>query len=80
MLAVIDKIGPIIVALNAEYLLDYTTGIIEIHDCSKVINHNALAVGYGTENGVDYYIIKNSWGPDWGIINQLLFLDIDLLY
>lgn len=68
MLAVIDKIGPIIVALNAESLVDYTEGIIDINNCSQVINHNALAVGYGTENGVDFYIIKNSWGSDWGIL------------
>ena len=43
----------------------YKGGIIECPTYTTT-NHAMLYVGYGTENGVDYMIFRNSWGDWWG--------------
>ena len=61
--------GPLAIALNASPLRTYTGGIADYtrSQCSPSgMNHAVVLVGYGTENGLDYWIVRNSWGATWG--------------
>jgi cathepsin F len=67
--AYIAKNGPVTAAINAAPLQYYVGGIINLsasYCATNVLNHAVLIVGYGSQNGYDYWIVKNSWGPYWG--------------
>jgi len=61
-------LGPVSVLVEADRsaFQYYRSGILNDPSCGTEIDHAILATGYGTENGVDYWKIKNSWGSSWG--------------
>ncbi|XP_045505582.1 pro-cathepsin H-like [Colias croceus] len=62
------KYGPLSVGVHAgDNMMMYSNGIFYEPDCNnRPQNHGVVAVGYGVRDGDLYWIIKNSWGEQWG--------------
>ncbi|KAJ0040793.1 hypothetical protein Pint_27991 [Pistacia integerrima] len=58
---------PVSVAIEASGMAFqlYDSGVFT-GECGSALDHGVVVVGYGTENGVDYWLVRNSWGTDWG--------------
>mmetsp|Transcript_82218 Transcript_82218/g.206897 ORF Transcript_82218/g.206897 Transcript_82218/m.206897 type:complete len:361 (-) Transcript_82218:490-1572(-) len=60
-------VNPVSVSVAASSWGWYSSGIFD--GCSTerpIINHAVVLMGYGEEEGVHYWLVRNSWGPSWG--------------
>lgn len=62
------KKGPLSIAVAASPWHSYGGGIFDAcgYDENVDLNHAVVLEGYGEENGVGYWLVRNSWGEEWG--------------
>jgi len=66
--AEIFKYGPVTAAFDVyEDFLTYSSGVYQHKTGEMVGGHAVKILGWGTSNGTPYWIIANSWNPNWGM-------------
>lgn len=60
--------GPVTVAVAASSwdFQGYESGVVTGTSCGLSLNHGVVAVGFGVETSIEYFLVRNSWGASWG--------------
>lgn len=60
--------GPVEAAFNVfEDFFDYSSGVYKHTTGGYAGGHAVKILGWGHEDGMDYWLVANSWGRDWGL-------------
>lgn len=65
LLRTLAEVGPVAVSVAADDWVSYDSGVFN-GNCGNIVDHAVTLFGYGQEAGEKYWIVKNSWGKDWG--------------
>ena len=50
------------------FFAKHRDGVYDDPACDTTeLNHAVVVVGWGNLNGIDFWIVRNSWGSDWGV-------------
>lgn len=61
------QLGPMAISVDADTWHDYETGVFTGGNMKNPdLDHLVQLVGYGSDNGDDYWLVRNSWTPLWG--------------
>ena len=60
----VATVGPVAISVDAGWMM-YEEGVYS-SACGSTIDHAVGLVGYGSDNGEDYWLVRNSWGSGWG--------------
>lgn len=72
--------GPLAISVAASNLREYSSGVFDGCSFNKnmVLNHEIQLVGYGEDEDLgEYWIARNSWGPNWGENGYIRFKRYD---
>ena len=70
---------PVSVSIEADKAVfqQYTSGVFDSTGCGTSTDHATLVVGFGTDGGQDYWLMKNSWGTGWGEAGYMRLAIVD---
>jgi len=72
MVSYLVSSGPVSICVDASQWDNYNSGVMRPSQCGTSLDHCVLAVGYNLDQG--YWIVRNSWGTDWGVEDGFIYL------
>eukprot|EP01016_Furgasonia_blochmanni_P026317 TRINITY_DN27_c0_g1_i1.p1 TRINITY_DN27_c0_g1~~TRINITY_DN27_c0_g1_i1.p1 ORF type:complete len:421 (-),score=148.91 TRINITY_DN27_c0_g1_i1:54-1316(-) len=65
--AVAQGVVSVAIEADTQEFQFYSSGVLDSAQCGTQLDHGVVVVGFGTtDNGIDYWVVRNSWGANWG--------------